>query len=988
MTDKTKGTIIMKLKSLIAVVLLAFAGSAMAQRDITNQYITNATLSNGTSGWTVSNFNTPAQGNNTVGYATEAYAGWGNLDVTNYSLTQNITLPAGRYRLVNYSFFRQGLRYNSDPSKSLAYLKAGSQQEAIKTLGSITGIPTSGDNGGYANSQAEGANCFDSKMYRNVVEFDIASDNTTIQIGIVGTFDLKQSWCIVGMFELFDMNDLASVSSPTDVTYLITNPGFEYRNATGWTSNNGGVHADNNNFGHKAGTGFVERWQYSGNGGLSNGSFTQTLTGLENGLYELTVYAQNREQYNNDADGRGMYVKANDDRTQITSSGQHRVRTNVTNGNLTIGIQLDGCTGNWIAFDRFALAFYGDPDAALRDLLAGYIDEAEALLNSDDAPLLSAAQTAALQQAIDDAKSATSANLSTQVDNLSAAIDTARQQIQTVKTNREQMLAALERFENDYNLQDGTDYGRVTMSAEAWASLLGKVNAVSTALGDASLAQEYASRKDALIAQMNATDASLLLFKRYKAMAEGTVSVLGGSAVELAPTSDTDTDATETAAIARLNTAFTAYANSQTSAIDMGNFLGENLDFDAAAGSDILVDNNGNTIKNVTGWEVAYADADTWAVLQTDQNENPGKLYMRKNWGSAATTLTVTKQCMLPVGKYVLTFDWNSNMANMTNRSQYKVGETATTIGENTNSTLSYVFEVTESAQPFDLTFGFQKQNTGNSPAQLIVDNVTLKTLVPATPNNIIFANGGSVSNVSNVVMNGTCANLVITDKVDMQTTREFEATAATYVRTMAAATQYGTLLLPFPIDVAQSDVDFYTLRTISTDDEGAMTFTQVVEATIPAGTPLLFKKQTADATTVTIRGSGLVPVVSGPISVQQGEDGWTALGLYQHNSALSGVNTYYIASDQFWYADGSDLNMYPFRTVFVSPTGTDGKARSLIISIDDGDATHIANLRDGTELQGDIYTVSGQLVRPGAQSLSNLPRGIYIVGGKKVVLP
>ena len=210
---------------LAATMLTGFAGNVLAQRDITNQYITNATLANGTSGWTLNNFNEPQRGNNTIGYASEAYAGWESLEKTSYSLKQNITLPKGSYRLVNYSFFRQGLRYNTNPSKSLAYLKAGNQQVAIKTLGSISGIPTDGDNGGYANLQTDGANCFDSKMYRNVVEFNIDADNTTIEIGIVGTFDLKQSWCIAGMFELFDLNDAASVSSPTDVTYSITNPG-------------------------------------------------------------------------------------------------------------------------------------------------------------------------------------------------------------------------------------------------------------------------------------------------------------------------------------------------------------------------------------------------------------------------------------------------------------------------------------------------------------------------------------------------------------------------------------------------------------------------------------------------------------------------------------------------------------------------------------------------------------------------------------------
>ncbi|MBQ3780568.1 MAG: hypothetical protein II801_02140, partial [Bacteroidaceae bacterium] len=223
----------MKTKNFIItlVALLAFAGNAMAQRDITSQYITNAKLSDGLNGWTNNNFNAPQRGNNTEGYASECYAGWGGLEKTAYSLKQTITLPAGNYRLVNYSFFRYGLNADTDASKSLCNLFAGNTSVPIKTLGSITGV------GGYANSQAEGANCFDSKMYRNVVEFTIAADNTSIEIGLDGTFDLKQSWVIAGMFELFDMDDLASVSSPTDMTYAITNPGFEYRNLTGWTNN-------------------------------------------------------------------------------------------------------------------------------------------------------------------------------------------------------------------------------------------------------------------------------------------------------------------------------------------------------------------------------------------------------------------------------------------------------------------------------------------------------------------------------------------------------------------------------------------------------------------------------------------------------------------------------------------------------------------------------------------------------------------------------
>lgn len=718
----------MKLRYFIlaAIVLTGFAGNVLAQRDITSQYITNATLANGTSGWTVSNFNAPQRGNNTVGYASEAYAGWGNLDVTSYSLKQNITLPKGNYRLVNYSFFRQGLRYNTNPSKSLAYLKAGNQQVAIKTLGSISGIPTDGDNGGYANSQADGANCFDSKMYRNVVEFNIDADDTTIEIGIVGTFDLKQSWCIAGMFELFDLNDAASVSSPTDVTYAITNPGFEYRNLTGWTAN--GIVYQNNNWGNKVGIGFVEKWQ--GSAGLPNSSLTQQLTDLPNGLYELSVYGHNINQNSGDAPSAGFFLTAGTAQTEISAYGQYKVRATVTDGSLQIGLKLDGCTGNWIAADRFSLLFYGDPDAALRDLLASYITEAEGLLASSDATLLNKSQKADLQQAIDNAKAATTDNLSENVDAIYDAIQTAHLQIQEVKDNRMLMLAALERFENEYNLIDGTDYSRMTMSAEAWADLIEKVNDVSEALDDVSLIDEYAARKNALVEQMDATDASLRLFKSYKAMVDGAQGLSITEGTTYAANNYMDTDATQQTAIDALNAAFVNYANNKKSDFAVNAFLGENLDFSAAQGSALNTENS-NAIYNIAGWDVAYADADTWAVLQNQHAEHLSQLYMRKNWGSAATTMTVTKQKMLPEGKYKLSLSWNSNMQNMTNLSCYKLGNANTAIGKANDGaqTLEYTFDVTDGAQPFDLVIGFQKKNTDNSPAQIIADDVTLTYL-------------------------------------------------------------------------------------------------------------------------------------------------------------------------------------------------------------------------------------------------------------------
>ena len=399
----------MKRKLFLLLCALLTTVGTWAQKDVTSLYITNATLSDGTNGWTKTHtkteevadpadaFSNSVRGNNTVGYATEAYAGWGSLIQTAYSMKQTVTLPAGNYRLVCYAFFRQGQNYNTNSSKSLAYLKAGTESVALQTLGSITAA-------GYANTQAEGANCFDSKMYRNVVEF--TSDGSPIEIGIEGAFDEARSWCIVGQFELFDLNDLASASSPTDVTYAITNSGFEYRNLSNWTNN---VTVGNNHYAsddhfdpNRAGLGYYETWTSSGGGGKLGdaGTFTQTLANMPAGLYELSVYAQNIEQGNGNAGGTGMFVTANSDQTVIGVAGQYKVRTTLaTDGDLTIGIKFDNCSGNWAAFDRFGLLFYGDPLDAYRELLEGAATAAQTLHDSGTLPTTVAAE---LQTAIDE----------------------------------------------------------------------------------------------------------------------------------------------------------------------------------------------------------------------------------------------------------------------------------------------------------------------------------------------------------------------------------------------------------------------------------------------------------------------------------------------------------------------------------------------------------------------------------------------------------
>ena len=679
----------------------------------------------------------------------------------------------------------------------------------------------------------------------------------------------------------------------------------------------------------------------------------------------------------------------------------HLTSTGQTN-DLTYGVQKDANGSNWHFAQIMSIIYSNSPDLtqleATRDAL---VAEAQGILNGADANYLTSAQQTALQDAI------TAGNIADNFDDLNTvtlttlpnAINTAKQQVAQAKAAIPVMRTALERFENDYNLQDGTDYRRVTMSAEAWTDLLTAVNNVTTALDDISQAPNYATLAETLNDQMDATDASLRLFKSYKAMVEGTqaLNIAEGSTYDA--NSYMDTDATQETAIAALNTAFGTYANAQDADFSVSSFLGENLDFSAATGSVVNGDNS-NTIKNVTGWDVYYADADTWAVLQTDQSANSGKLYIRKNWGSAATTLTVAKQKMLPVGKYRFSLSWNSNMANMTNRSQFKIGETVTAIGQATDGAqmLTYDFEVTSAAKPFDLTIGFQKTGSGDAAAQIIVDDVALTYLgansrllgdynpaalwfdatddkytaaknvsvTPTAANQIIKAAAADQFSglTQNVIVDGICANLVLTDGSPVDVQEAFTATTATYSRTMTNA--WGTIILPFEMK-SDANVQFYSLKA---SDDVNMTFHK--ESTIAANTPVAFQKLSGDG--ITITGSNVdVVATTAPQSDNTTATGWTAEGSYTSQEFETYTGIYYIASNKFWAADGK-MTVNPFRAIFRSGAGV----KSFSIFVDD--ATGIENL-GAQETKQDVYDLSGRRV--------NTPRksGIYIMGGKKVVI-
>jgi hypothetical protein len=227
---------------------------------------------------------------------------------------------------------------------------------------------------------------------------------------------------------------------------------------------------------------------------------------------------------------------------------------------------------------------------------------------------------------------------------------------------------------------------------------------------------------------MDATDQSLRLFRSYKAMSEGTGALVGHNLVsDYITDSNMDSDDAELQAIDALNDVFIDYARQQTSDFNMGAFLGANLDFNTISNAP-LVTREGMTISDIDGWTVDYADLDGWCFIDNGNDSYKNQLYLRCNWTDQPVRLQVSKAAMLPVGNYHLSCRWNSSLQNLTNLSSYRLGETTSTIGKATSSyqTLTYELNIPDRPTDLDLTFGFQKRGSGNAPAQILVDDITL----------------------------------------------------------------------------------------------------------------------------------------------------------------------------------------------------------------------------------------------------------------------
>jgi len=310
------------------------------------------------------------------------------------------------------------------------------------------------------------------------------------------------------------------------------------------------------------------------------------------------------------------------------------------------------------------------------------------------------------------------------------------------------------------------------------------------------------------------------------------------------------------------------------------------------------------------------------AYVWNDANEKPS------NWPGTSMELT-------PQGFYKYTFDSKYNHIIFNNGYSGGTNQTA-----NLESYNNRVYN-------YNGTTGEVMIGTG--------ENALLFTgYANRTGNNVVLKSGDQY----------TCANLIITDKVDFTTPINFNANSASYTRAMPSS-NWGTLTLPYALSANNGDCTFYTLSQVG---NGKLTFQKVTSDIIPAGTPIAFKK-TEGKTQVSFAEQNVN--VSNSILQPSPVDGWTMNGSFT-NQSLTTEGLYYVAKDHFYEkTEGTPLSLVAFRSYFST---TNPSAKIFSIAIENDEETAINPIQPASDdIRIAIYDLQGR-------KLSTTQKGINII--------
>lgn len=248
--------------------------------------------------------------------------------------------------------------------------------------------------------------------------------------------------------------------------------------------------------------------------------------------------------------------------------------------------------------------------------------------------------------------------------------------------------------------------------------------------------------------------------------------------------------------------------------------------------------------------------------------------------------------------------------------------------------------------------------------------------------NTLIYADAGATSAAANDIVDGTCANLTITEGKAFHAPKAFTATQVSYDRAFKFGNDYvSSFVLPFAMKAANVGGKVYKFNAVNGNN---VNFTEVTDQ-LDANTPYLivanseypFSKALAKEVKIEATPEKMEVTASNAPS-------FAHIGSYNTTKVTSGNGTTYYGytGGNFVKANNGTLN--PFRTL-IKATGTTATQFSLKL---DGEVTGIIGVN--TELgKVDVYNLEGKLVRSqveAATALQGLEKGVYVINGRKVM--
>lgn len=206
---------------------------------------------------------------------------------------------------------------------------------------------------------------------------------------------------------------------------------------------------------------------------------------------------------------------------------------------------------------------------------------------------------------------------------------------------------------------------------------------------------------------------------------------------------------------------------------------------------------------------------------------------------------------------------------------------------------------------------------------------------------------------------------------------------AEVHLKRTFSANSWNSLCVPFAISEAEVKAQFGNDAKVAAFTGATATTLQFSSCTdIEAGKPyLVYIPEGATQTEFTFKG--VTAFASQPIDVEQhgsANEKTTFRGYFHKSTAPKGS---YVLRKNLVYHLVSDMAIKGFRAALI-----DGPATQRVFTqwSLDGTTTGIGNIDANVIQRFNVYNTNGQMVRHAATSLDDLPHGVYIVNGKKVI--